>query len=352
MKGYKTLTVGVDDGHDGIKIYCGEVGKSFRLPSRVANGRTIIGDTDEVNKQIIHVNGKYFTVDEFTKEHIDTRTEDYPLSDANVALVHHALHQAFDGQYRKFKIATGLPLNRYYGGKDKAKNEKLIADKTQNLLINKDFNNPTVYNLYEHDKKNDPLQILNHIVLSEGQCAYFDALMDDNGKRSSMYEDLWEGGCAIIDIGGRTTDIAMINPRGGTMQASRCDTLDVGIITLKNKVSQNLKEFFGLSSNITDWRLSKALKTGIYNHGGKDHDISKILNAAKVEITDQIENSIKVNVQDGQDLGAVLLVGGGSITLGDELLKRFNYDNWHLVKQPEFANARGMYKCAKYISKL
>lgn len=143
------------------------------------------------------------------------------------------------------------------------------------------------------------MQILNHIVLSEGQCAYFDALMDDNGKRSSMYEDLWEGGCAIIDIGGRTTDIAMINPRGGTMQASRCDTLDVGIITLKNKVSQNLKEFFGLSSNITDWRLSKALKTGIYNHGGKDHDISKILNAAKVEITDQIENSIKVNVQDG-----------------------------------------------------
>ncbi|MGY0266020.1 hypothetical protein, partial [Citrobacter freundii] len=91
------------------------------------------------------------------------------------------------------------------------------------------------------------------------------------------------------------------------------------------------------SSNITDWRLSKALKTGIYNHGGKDHDISKILNSAKVEITDQIENSIKVNVQDGQDLGAVLLVGGGSITLGDELLKRFNYDNWHLVKQPEFA---------------
>lgn len=77
------------------------------------------------------------------------------------------------------------------------------------------------------------MQILNHIVLSEGQCAYFDALMDDNGKRSSMYEDLWEGGCAIIDIGGRTTDIAMINPRGGTMQASRCDTLDVGIITLK-----------------------------------------------------------------------------------------------------------------------
>jgi Actin-like ATPase involved in cell division len=351
MKGFKTLIVGVDDGHDGIKIYCGETGKAFRLPSRVANGRTLMGDSEDVNKQIIHVNGKYFTIDEYAKECIDTRTEDYPLSDANIALVYHALHQAFGGQYHKFKIATGLPLNRYYSGKDRAKNEKLIADKIENLLINKDTSNPNVYNLFDAQQKNEPIQIQKHIVLSEGQCAYFDALMNDNGKRSSIYDDLWEGGCAIIDIGGRTTDIAIVNPRGGTLQASRCDTLDVGIINLKNKVSQNLKDHFGFSTNITDWRITKALRTGIYNHGGKDHDISKILNSAKDEITDQIENSIKVNVQDGQDLGAVLLVGGGSITLGEELLKRFNYDNWRLVNQPEFANARGMYKCAKYITK-
>lgn len=56
-----------------------------------------------------------------------------------------------------------------------------------------------------------------------------------------MYDDLFEGGCAVIDIGGRTTDIAVINPQGGTMQTSRCGTLDVGIITLKSILNQNIK---------------------------------------------------------------------------------------------------------------
>lgn len=346
----KSLIVGVDDGHDGIKIYNGELGIKIRMPSRVAIGSTIMGDPDDVNKKIIIVNGNKYTVDEFCDEHIDTRTEDYPISEANVALVYQALNKAFGKDHRNFKIATGLPLNRFYGGKDDSKNTDLINKKINNLLIN--LQNKDVFNLHDQTNQIDPITIAKHIVLSEAQCAYFDALMTDKGKPSDIHDDLFEGGCAVIDIGGRTTDIAVINPRGGTMQASRCGTIDVGIITLKSILNQNIKATFKLATDVTDWRINKALDTGLLSISNKQEDISELIEEAKDKVIDQIVNKVKVHVRDGKDLGAVLLVGGGSIILGEKLTNKLEYSNIHLVKDPEYANARGMYKCAAFMAKI
>ncbi|MCM1964135.1 ParM/StbA family protein (plasmid) [Acinetobacter pittii] len=346
----KSLVVGVDDGHDGIKIYNGELAIQFRMPSRVAIGATIMGDPDDVNRKIISVNGNKYTVDEFCSEHIDTRTEDYPVSEANIALVYQALDKAFGKDYRDFKIATGLPLNRFYGGQDGTKNVDLIKNKTNNLMIN--LRDKSVFNLYEASNNLDPISISKHIVLSEAQCAYFDALMTDKGKKTDLYDDLFEGGCAVIDIGGRTTDIAVINPQGGTMQTSRCGTLDVGIITLKSILNQNIKAKLKMSSDISDWRLNKALDSGTLSIGKESHDVSDLISQAKDKVIEQIINKVKVHVRDGKDLGAVLLVGGGSITLGEQLINKLEYNNIQIVKDPEFANARGMYKCAAFMARI
>jgi plasmid segregation protein ParM len=116
--------------------------------------------------------------------------------------------------------------------------------------------------------------------------------MTDKGKKTDLYDDLFEGGCAVIDIGGRTTDIAVINPQGGTMQTSRCGTLDVGIITLKSILNQNIKAKLKMSTDISDWRLNKALESGTLSIGKESHDVSDLILKLKTRLSSR--SSIKL----------------------------------------------------------
>src|SRR3546814_10828368 len=84
------------------------------------------------------------------------------------------------------------------------------------------------------------------------------------------------------------------------------------------------------------------LRTGRLKLYGKDHDVSDLVTQAISEVAGQVLRAAqRLIAGDGYDLSAILLVGGGAAVF-EELRGLFPHGS--VVKEPEFANARGILK--------
>lgn len=329
MASKKPVFVGVDDGHYSIKLI-GEGGKMITIPSRGKQGRHVI-TTGESDEGFYETDGEQYTVNQYLTEADDTRFNDYPKSGLNRALVHHALKLAgFDGA--NVSIATGLPVSHYYLASGE-KNKALIEAKMASLQ--KPVSSAT-----------GTATITHNIVTTEAIAAYFDQLMDMDGQPSDDYAELRESMVGVIDVGGRTTDCAVVYPGGQSVDAARSGSNNSGVLKLNAAVESKLRTQFDLD-NVTTRLIESAIRTGTVKIAGQQHDVSDLVLAEKEKLANEIMSGVRTKIGSGKDLDFVLFVGGGAIVLRDQLAKHF--PNARFPEHPEFANARGMYKIAKYI---
>ncbi len=324
--------IGVDDGHYAIKIVA-ETGETFSVPSRGAIGKHLITlkgedegifyDTEE---------GQTFTVSEFLPRFEDTRFLEYPRSQLNRVLVHDALRRAGYGG-RNVRITTGLPVSYYYMPNGE-KNQALIDSK--------------VANLRKLVKCGDlPLaKIIENTVTTEAVASFVDQLMDIDGSPSDDYEELTQVPVGVIDVGGKTTDCAVLLP-GMMVDSSRSGSNDVGVLMLVEAVSAKLRAHLDLDTALPTSAIERALRTGTVKIYGKEQSVKEIVDEEKERLADQIMSAVRTKVGSGVDLDHVLFVGGGAIVLREQLLK--HYPHARVPEQPEFANARGMLKFAKHV---
>lgn len=324
---------GVDDGHFGIKIV-DENGGQFYLPSRVAEGAQVIslsGDEDNVwDTQ----EGQTYTVSD-SLAGIDTRFSDYGLSDINRVLVHHALYKAgYGGQ--SVRIVTGLPVNDYYVGHEQ--NADFIRRKVDNLAkLTATNRNQTVA----------MAKITGHAVVSEAIAAFFDLLFNMDGTVNEAFHQVVQAGpIGILDVGGKTTDSAVIINGGKGIDASRSGTSKIGALSLNQGLENRIKSLMGVAQ-LTPTQIESAARTGMVRMFGKETDVSEIVNEEKRILADQIVAEAKRKMRDGADLECVYFVGGGSLLLREQLADL--YPHAVFVDDPQFANARGMLKIAKYV---
>lgn len=324
--------IGVDDGHYAIKIVA-EDGKTFSVPSRGAAGRQLIAIRSEDEAVFYETEeGQQFTVSEFLPTFEDTRFQEYPRSQLNRTLVHDALRRAGYGG-RNVRITTGLPVSYYYMPNGE-KNQTLIDGKIENLRKTVLCGDIPVAN------------IIANTVASEAVASFVDQLMDMDGVPTDDYDELVKLPVGIIDVGGKTTDCAVLLP-GMMVDSSRSGSNDVGVLTLIKAVSARLRVHLKLDSDLSATAIERALHTGTVRIYGKDECVKSIVDEEKERLTGRIMNSIRDKVGKGADLDHVLFVGGGAIVLKDQLLHHFPHAR--VPDQPEFANARGMLKFAKYV---
>lgn len=328
----------------------------FSMPSRVAVG-CIIGnaaiETDDTNiyeveyefggKRIVQ---RYTVVgnEQSSLPIEDTRSNDFPVSGALLALVHHALYNAGLGG-RKVHIATGLPYNRFYmpGG---VKNDALIKAKTEHFL------NAKVRNLNPNVKL---AEIVEHTVVPEGLAAHFDMLFEDTGEVNEVYAgNINEAPYGFIDIGGNTTDVVVIKKGGEGFDPVRSFTLDAGGLHAENDIENALRIKFELEggyviSRDTMEKLSRSGKIRLY---GETHDLKdSIVDPTLRSQASRIVNEVKAKMKGAADLDGVMLIGGGSILLSEHLKLLFGKGMRVIeVEHGHFANARGMLKRIKYIN--
>jgi len=329
----KPVYVGVDDGHYAVKVVT-ESGEMFSVPSRARSGRQIISWQEQGEDGGFYTTeeGGVFTVHRHMQNPEDTRFKEFPKSALNRVLVHHALRMAGFGGADVI-IATGLPVSYYYLANGR-RDDALIAAKKANLAKGVTCGSKPLAN------------IVRNMVATEAIAAYFDQLMDMEGNPTPEYAVLGEATVGVIDIGGKTTDCAVVFPGGEHVDAERSGSSDTGVLMLNDAVESRLRQLFDLD-NVPPTLVEAAIATGVVKIAGEEKDVRDTVIFEKERLADQIMSGVRTKIGNGKDLETVLFVGGGAIVMRDQLARHFPHCRF--PDRPEFANARGMLKIAKYV---
>lgn len=323
--------LGVDDGYAETKVVTQD-GKTLRIPS--------IAKAGEMNQ--VSINGSETTVFPYQtndgnfitgdiQEADPTAFDQYPTSALNRVIVSHAIRSCGIPSNAEVVICTGLPVKKYYAGG--SMNKTLVKAKMQNLLKN----DVVPLNGGELPK------IIKHDVVSEGIAAWMDLVMfRDAEGRLQINKDLKQARIGIIDIGGRTTDIAVI--QNGNLDISRSNTINVGMLAVMESVRDKIQLKF--DTQLTIEQLNQAINQGKVKLYGKWEAVQDIVSQCEQSVASRIESECKKCLNNSSDLDQIVFVGGTSVAIERYL------DGWFRQQKigddPSFANARGMQKFAEY----
>ncbi|MFG1270557.1 ParM/StbA family protein [Xanthobacter sp. DSM 14520] len=357
------ICIAVDDGHSETKIaYLSEgvrgpvVTRSF--PSRTARGLI------EVDAQGAAGANAYRTYDE--EEHVrggagdiimivprgrsaeetgDNRTQDYPTSDRNRAVVHHALHLVAPKGAR-LRIGTTLPYSDFHQPVTGGHNVRLIEAKKANIA--------KPVRLIDRQSLTDlplPYTVMEHGVYSEGVAAFFDCMLNLEDGALSLNEAFCErfgyvSSFAVVDVGGKTTDIVYGtwsgNPQDQPMiNIAQSESLRAGVLDAADDLENRIKNEFGVRSVVDREKALADRKVPIY---GQLRDIGHLVDAAIKPLATRIREAVYRHAEDGSGLAYVIFVGGGSVLLRQHLEVLFDPGLVYVPEDPRFANARGVLK--------
>jgi plasmid segregation protein ParM len=349
------IFAGCDDGHDSIKleirivteenskITASQEGFHLTMPSKVVRGSravALVDDDTSSGSGIYRVpteNGgeEAFTVTDALggNDLIDTRSINYPISSVNRVLVHDALLRAKLGG-KEVHLVTGLPVSGYYN--DTGTNKPLIEQKRANLLTG------PVTPLVKTVKT---ATIIEHLIACEGISAVYDmAIRDDGTDDPDFFKLLEQAPVGVIDIGGKTIDLAVVYLDRGHHQVdrSRTKSINYGMLRLMNSIRSEIAAVHNVT-DISPRAMFKILTDGTIWLSGENVDVSNEVKTAMAKELPDLFERIRSVWGKAEDLVKVIVVGGGAYLLADEIKKGL-YRHAESRKDPEYANARGMLK--------
>lgn len=339
--------VAVDDGHHAIKVCKGleRADECVYVKSRCLQGIhqivSMSGTAGSINASY-ETGGEEFTTSDAgaLAGHAETRHVHYQTSAMNRVLVHHALHRAgFAGEH--VEIIVGLPIGEYFQGE--RKHDALIQAKIASLTTP----------VRPLTAKAEPVVIEAVHVRAEGVMAYFDQLYRADGQLNDDFARLTaRRPLAVVDIGGKTCNIVVITEgeqKGIYQQRSGSEL--IGALEFRDAVSDALRARFKLQGNPPADYAEEAIMTGMYEIHGRDEDVSALVANARAAFASRITSAIARKVGSGDDLAGMAFVGGGVELLGGEAWAKTVYAGRVIVPvAPVFANARGMYKSASFVT--
>lgn len=325
----ETPVLGLDDGYAQTKLFGGPVGSPVKLliPSSIRPGLfglSSMGGGGGVSAYRTE-EGEEFTVSSVVAAEATT-FESYHLSTMNRVLVAHALMEAGFGGCQ-VDVMVGLPVSDFF--LDGRKNEDRIARKIANLRRG------------VKALSGNPVAVLRNIrVGSQAISAFVDWMLEDDlTPKRDMPERV-----AVVDVGGFTTDIAVIL-HGERVDQSRTGTTRIGMLDVYEMIASGLRTRFGMQDRLPVDLLAQALRTRVIRLWGREERLDNLVEHALVQYRSRVVREIERKLGRGADLDAILFVGGGASVLGD---MRDAFPNAVLIADPEFANARGLWKYARY----
>lgn len=331
MSKKKPLLIGVDDGYAQTKIYghCPERGVvKYKMRSSARAGRDSLGTISGTGGISCYETpeGDVFTVSD-NIEGESTRFDEFHTSTLNRVLVHHALLQSGFGG-KELHLVTGLPVEDYFieGVRDQEK----IDEKKRNLM--KPITGASSHVSLAAIKQVD--------VGCQAVASWIDWVLDE--ELNEVHDP--SGSVAIVDIGGRTTDIAVV-VGGASIDHARSGTENIGVLDVHAALARGLRQRFRVRERFSPSQIDEAVRTGHINLWGDQCNISDLLRDAKLEIEGKLAREIQRKIGYASNLNAVLFVGGGAQLFSGVA---DNFRNGAVVEDAEFANARGLYKYTRY----
>lgn len=325
------LLVAIDDGYAQTKLFGdGPDGKpvKFVMRSSCRPGRYGLGaisGTGAVGSYET-VEGDQFTVSEDIEAE-DTKFDGFHTSTMNRVLVNHALVGAGYGG-KDVNLITGLPVADFFV--DDEKDVEKIATKQENLRKGVKLTSSS----------NPMPNIVNVRVGCQAVAAWVDYVLDDDMRERHDTS----GAIAIVDVGGRTTDIAVVIG-GQAVDHSRSGTENIGVLDVYGALAKAVRTKFKTRDKFPLAQMDEAVRSGAVKLWGQQHDVTDLVKSVISEHEGKIVREVERRLGSGSTLAAIVFVGGGS-ALFKSIAQRF--PNGVMADDPEFANARGLYKYARY----
>lgn len=316
--------VAVDDGYDYTKVVTRS--RSARIPTayslELSPYAALMGSNPDDLERIYEIEGVQYAVGPKVAG-METRFEDFPYHPANLAVAMDGIRRVVEPG-RPVQIIAGVPLNRYYSPTGEI-NEQVLEKKSLAWT--------------RHVKSDGPAlpRIMKITVIAEAVAAWFDFVVNDNFVPN---DDLINDFMAVVDIGGRTTDIAVF--QDGNVNMAMSGTKDSGVLDVQSCVSRLLEDKFK-GTKFPRSMLNDAVKFGTLKLASGQVDLSAEVIKERRSLVSKIE--IFMNGKLGSQMPLiqrVLFVGGGAHALQFELKDRF--PNAVFAQDPQMANARGMLK--------
>jgi Actin-like ATPase involved in cell division len=325
------LLVAIDDGYAQIKVFGDnpDGGAPVRHVFRtsVRSGRRGLTTMEGKSTGSYHVaEGEDFTVSEEVAGE-NTQFDGFHTSPMNRALVYHGLSSAgYDG--RDVGLITGLPVADYFVGE--GTNDAKIEAKRANLLAG----------ISRGVGSSDPMPVVRGVdVGCQAVAAWFDHVFDDNLElRADAAQSI-----AIVDIGGRTTDVAVV-VGGRQIDHAQSGTENIGVLDVYKALRDLVRKEFDISDEIPLATLDKAVRNRTIRLWGDERPIDELVTKALADIEGKIRREVQRRIGSAAALGAVVVVGGGG-ALFQSVSQ--NFRNGKLTEDPEFANARGLWKVSR-----
>lgn len=362
------VLVAIDDGHSETKVAYLENGTSGKIvtvsfPSRAVRGIAEVDAHGGVGANAYrtyddpgavgdHGRGEVIMVmprGRGAEEAGDNRTQHYPVSDRNRVLVHHALHQVANalGGLGSVAIATSLPYSDFHQPVTGAHNLPLINAKKANLS-----KAVRVIDRRSFQEVDAGYEIIDQSVYSEGVAAFFDSMLDYDPAGGLLIDEAFAGrfrhvpNFVVVDVGGKTTDIVYGSWTGQVedqpmININRSESLNAGALDAADDLGSLIKQKFSVRM-VTD--AERALLDRAYFLMGISHPINDLVDAAIKPLAAKIRDAVYHAAGDGSDLAYVIVVGGGSVLLKEQMDSLFPSGLLLFPPEPRFANARGMLK--------
>lgn len=328
----QTVFVGGDDGYDETDITT-SLGDCFRRPSMAKAGedsQVSLGASKKKTFGYKTGDGQFVVGD--LRDPDTTAFDEYPVSGMNRAIVMHALREARLTDEHEVVLCTGLPIKRFYVGS--GINQKLVKAKRESLLRN---------DVIANDGYKLP-KIVEHTVVAEGIAAWFDLVLNRNENGDLVMDrDMQQSRIAVVDVGGRTTDVGLIGDANLDMDSST--TIDVGMLSIKRALREKIKEKYQTEPTIP--KINEAIRTGRMKLFGDDvSDLPQLLEEVSRQTVDRIHSEVRRVLNDGADVDFVYFVGGTVAALSKYMDGWFPHQK--MASNPSMANSMGMAKFAEF----
>ncbi len=322
--------VAIDDGLAQVKLV-GEFpdgtvrALKFRNSVRSGAAGAVMSMTGEALDQYVTEEGNTFSCsDSISTE--ESRFPGFHVSEIDRVLIRHALSTAGYGGLR-VHLLTSLPVDEYY--RAGVRDQRRIDQKMANLMKG----------VVKPGNQDAPPELETVRVGCQAISAFFDYIMDDDGALMMAPPDA----VAIVDIGGSTTDIAVVL-NGDRIDAVASGAIRNGVLDVHAAVATKLARQVESDLRLSPRQLDEACRTRRIKLWGEQRDVGSIVDEAVQEVGSTIAREIERKIGVGATLDRVVFTGGGAALFADTLSR---WRNTETIKDGEFANARGLLKFAR-----
>ncbi|MFD1705195.1 hypothetical protein ACFSCZ_00325 [Siminovitchia sediminis] len=367
----KTRLAAIDVGNDSLKGIFGELDHEIQIPNIIARDvedRPVIG-LEELNNQDpldgihirVHSPALYENNAIYRVGHLATRSgnateldpgsskseEDQTLVMLFTALALDAVHDENKNLFKhsnkvveaNYTLGTGLPLREVKEGKDVGYRSKLLGSVHQvEFLVTPKYQGIKVNLKFEEVK-----------VYPEGFAAFINLVMDNDLK--IINKDLIDKRIIIQDIGGLSTDIAVIKNR--KVDDDRAQGFNLGVSESLDAIREEIRSKYGVELDSRSDVVEIITKKNDRNHimvKGSRTSVHDIVDRILLDLAKKQYRHLRNVWQRNSQTEIAYFIGGGSIVLKEYLkglnnsLDGYNIDFFEDEKESVWMMANAYYK--------